>query len=103
MELITWYLLMKMVNLFSSDKKGGRLGDMETDPTFELFHRYSKLVRRSVVRPLICQKCEGFLVTIQHPKTQNLALKCYACNSVIEPGSAMIDDVEAVVKEHFDY
>lgn len=100
MEHIIWFLLMRMVNLFSSDKKDGRLDIMETDPTFELFHKYNKLVRRQLARPLICQKCEGFLVT-QQDKNGDLVLKCYACNSVISPGLGMIGNIRAVVKEHF--
>ena len=71
---------------------------------FALFHAYNKLVRRGLVKPLTCQ-CGGNMVTGLRKHTMidedELVLDCYDCGSVTVPGEATLDDVRAVVKEHF--
>lgn len=71
---------------------------------FALFHAYSKLVRRGLVRPLLCP-CGGTYITGLKPNTMidedELVLNCYDCNSMTVPGEATIDNVRAVVAEHY--
>lgn len=71
-----------------------------TDETFNLFHKYNRLVRRQMVKPLECH-CGGNLITSLGPEDE-LVLICYACDTEIVPGESRIADVRAVVKEHFN-
>lgn len=71
-----------------------------SDPIFQLFHRYNKLVRRELVKPLNCKTCDSTLVTGVSDKDE-LLLKCYTCDSSIVPGLTLLSQVNAVVKEHF--
>lgn len=67
---------------------------------FKLFHRYNKLVRRDLVRPLRCSSCELPLTTgLGHD--DELILRCLGCNTYLRPGVALTDRVRAVVSEHF--
>ena len=67
---------------------------------FRMFHRYNKLVRRSLVKPLICKSCDAPLVT-GIGEGAELVLSCFSCGSKTKPGVATISRVNAVVKEHF--
>ena len=71
-----------------------------SDPTFRLFHRYNKLVRRNLVQPLKCGACDNELVTGLGDNDE-LVLKCFSCDSSTVPGLGTLGKVEAVVKEHF--
>jgi hypothetical protein len=73
---------------------------MEQDLLFKTFHRYNKLVRRQMVRPLVCEVCNVELAT-GFGKDDELVLKCFGCDTDIVPGLATISRVDAVVKEHF--
>lgn len=67
---------------------------------FQTFHRYNRLVRRGVTKPLTCQHCDTeYVLTIGDEDKP--ALKCYGCGVVKYPGLAMYSDTLAVVKEHF--
>lgn len=67
---------------------------------FRLFHRYNKLVRRQMVKPLTCAVCDTPLITALGPEDE-LVLECIGCDTAIAPGVGTIDKVRAVVKEHF--
>ncbi len=71
-----------------------------SDPLFQLFHRYNKLVRRGLVQPLMCKTCAVPYVTAVD-KNDELVLKCFSCSSVVTPGIGTIGNVRAVVMEHF--
>lgn len=73
---------------------------MEKDPLFVMFHRYNKLVRRQMVKPLECPVCSFGLIT-GLGENDELVLQCFQCDTTRTPGLATIDRVNAVVKEHF--
>lgn len=73
---------------------------MEQDPLFKKFHRYNKLVRRQLVKPLECGVCNQELIT-GFGEQDILVLKCFICDTDIVPGLETISRVDAVVKEHF--
>jgi hypothetical protein len=73
---------------------------IEKDPLFTMFHRYNKLVRRQMVKPLECGAC-GSILSTGLGEDDELVLNCFACDSTRVPGLATIDRVNAVVKEHF--
>lgn len=68
---------------------------------FQTFHLFNRLVRRGLVKPLVCRVCEDPLV-LRQAETGEPALQCFACNSIVQPGLNTWLDVRAVVKEHFD-
>lgn len=70
------------------------------DELFRLFHQHSKLVRRKIANPLTHQNCGGFLVTSLGDKDE-LILVCYQCDTELTPGLNLINNVRAVVQEHF--
>jgi hypothetical protein len=73
------------------------------DPIFDAFHKYNKLARRQLVKPLTCELCdEGRVVTMSDYDSDDLILWCPLCNTKTKPGQDMIDRVRAVVSEHFD-
>lgn len=65
-----------------------------------MFHRYNKLVRRQMVKPLECEVCGLELITGLGDDDE-LVLKCFMCDTNIVPGVGTLDRVNAVVKEHF--
>lgn len=73
---------------------------MATDENFDLFHKYNRLVRRSLVKPVSCTTCNGTLTT-SLGKDDELVLVCYSCDYELVPGTALIDEIRAIVKEHF--
>lgn len=74
---------------------------IEQDEVFNLFHRYNKLVRRGMTKPLQCKHCgEGLYTSLGEDDV--LVLICYGCDSETLPGIGQIDGVRAVVKEHFE-
>lgn len=71
-----------------------------SDETFRLFHRYNKLVRRGLTKPLACNRCAtNYIVAVGDD--DKLILRCLTCNSKVVPGIGTIANVDAVVKEHF--
>jgi hypothetical protein len=70
------------------------------DALFRLFHRYNKLVRRGLVRPLVCKSCATPYITAVDGDDE-LILRCLACPSDVTPGIDTIGKVRAVVTEHF--
>lgn len=73
---------------------------MATDETFDLFHKYNRLVRRRLTKPLACEAC-GHNLTTSLGSDDSLILVCYVCPYEVKPGTRLIEQVRAVVKEHF--
>lgn len=67
---------------------------------FQTFHKYNRLVRRGVAKPLACQHCDTEL-TLMMGEDDKPALRCFGCGVIVYPGLNMYRDVRAVVKEHF--
>lgn len=65
----------------------------------QYFHNYNRLVRRGLVKPLTCSA--GHEVTLRATLDAEPVLECYTCGSRTQPGLAMYQRVQAVVKEHF--
>lgn len=68
---------------------------------FRTFHLYNRLVRRGLVKPLICPVCEMDYV-VRTDADDEPVLQCFGCQSTTKPGLKLYSQVEAVVKEHFD-
>lgn len=66
---------------------------------FQVFHRYNRLVRRGLAKPLT-HACGQVYVT-GFGVDDEPVLKCLYCDSVTVPGQRLYDDIRAVVKEHF--
>ena len=66
----------------------------------QTFHRYNRLVRQNKVKPLTCT-C-GTAYTMRATEDAEPVLQCFMCNSLVQPGLKMYNDVQAVVKEHFE-
>ncbi len=71
-----------------------------SDELFKLFHRYNKLVRRDLVKPLTCKTCGVPYITGLNSKDE-LILRCLGCPADVTPGIGTISTVRAVVTEHF--
>lgn len=66
---------------------------------FPVFHKYNKLVRRNLVKPLLCQCGEPAITALGDD--DELVLNCFSCGAITTPGIDTIDNVKAVVSEHF--
>lgn len=66
---------------------------------FQTFHRYNRLVRRGLVKPLAHSCGEPFTLAIGEDESP--VLKCYSCNTTTYPGTKMFADIQAVVQEWF--
>lgn len=67
---------------------------------WELFHRYRRLVEDGKAKSLDCPTCESEVV-VRLGKDDEPALWCYACNSYLQPGLNLIQQIRAVVTEHY--
>lgn len=67
---------------------------------FKIFHRYNKLVRRQLVKPLTHDCGQNYMTRIGD--SDMLYLWCPACNVEVAPGMETINTVRSVVKEHFE-
>jgi hypothetical protein len=63
-------------------------------------HRYRRLVRRGIARPLLCPDCQLELTTATDEKDEP-ALVCHFDGIFFKPGSAMYASMRAVVSEHY--
>lgn len=63
-------------------------------------HRYRRLVKRGIARPLRCPDCDLDL-TIAIDTGDEPALVCHFDKAFFKPGSAMYSDLQAVVSEHY--
>lgn len=72
---------------------------------FPLFHAYGKLVRRGLVKQLTCTCGDPLVTSIDknRPMIEEdvLILECYGCGTLVRPGLETIQNVRAVVTEHF--
>lgn len=62
------------------------------------FHKYNKLVRRGLTKPLT-HRC-GEEYTLRATEDGDPVLQCLNCQSLIQPGLNIYDQIRAVVKEH---
>jgi hypothetical protein len=78
---------------------------MSDENLFPLFHAYNKLVRRGLTKPLTCDCGETQVTTLEKVGDDDLLLlECYSCGTTTRPGLTTINNVRAVVTEHFlDY
>lgn len=66
---------------------------------FQTFHKYNRLVRRGLVKPLTCPVCETEYV-LRVSEHDDPVLQCFPCDSLTQPGLNLWNNVQAVVKEH---
>jgi hypothetical protein len=66
----------------------------------QTFHRYNRLVRRGLTRPLLCPHCEQEY-TLRATEDAEPVLQCFNCDSWVQPGLGLYDKIKAVVKEHY--
>src|SRR5690349_15439867 len=64
------------------------------------FHRYNRLARRGLAKPLACPHC-GHEYTLRATVDAEPVLQCNWCNSLVQPGLGLYTDILAVVKEHY--
>lgn len=67
---------------------------------YQTFHKYNRLVRRGLTKPLTCQHCETEL-SVMMGTVDRPMLKCFGCGVEVYPGLKMYETIRAVVKEHF--
>lgn len=66
---------------------------------FQTLHKYNRLVRRGVTKPLLHSCGNEFALTLGDEDKP--ALKCFMCGTTTYPGLNWYSDILAVVKEHF--
>lgn len=66
---------------------------------FTVFHRYNRLVRRGLAKPLVDSCGNEFVLRVTEDNEP--VLQCAFCNTYTQPGLAMYEDIRAVVKEFF--
>lgn len=64
-----------------------------------IFHMYNRLARRGLAKPLTCS-C-GEVYTLRATMDGEPVLQCFMCDSLVQPGLALYNDVRAVVKEFY--
>lgn len=67
---------------------------------FQIFHRYNRLVRRGQAKPLTCPHCES-VYTLRTTEDAEPVLQCLTCDSLVQPGLALYQNIKAVVKEFY--
>lgn len=66
---------------------------------FQIFHRYNKLVRRGLTKPINCNCGHEYALMNDDGEP---ALRCWYCNTLTHPGKGLYDELVAVVNEHAD-
>lgn len=66
----------------------------------QTFHRYRRLVRRGLAKPLECPDCKEEY-TLRTTEDGEPVLQCFYCGALVQPGLRLYNEVEAIVKEHF--
>lgn len=67
---------------------------------WELFHRYRHLVEEGKAKALECPNCPGILIT-RLGDDDEPALWCNSCLCTLKPGLNVIQQIRAVVTEHY--
>lgn len=67
---------------------------------YQTFHKYNRLVRRGLTKPLCCPHCDNEF-TLRLGKEDKPELQCFNCNTLTLPGKNLYDRVRSVVREHF--
>lgn len=70
-------------------------------PEIQTFHKYNTLVRRKLVKPLMCPDCQE-PYTLRCTEDGDPVLQCFYCYSLVQPGLRLYNDVRAIVREHFE-
>lgn len=71
-----------------------------TFTTWEVVHRYRRLVRREQAAPVKCPDCHIEFVT-KIGKDDEPVFYCWRCRTVTTIGVRLMDQMRAVVNEHF--
>ena len=64
-----------------------------------VFHAYNNLADAGTVKQLTCPECDQAYVT-RVTKDNDPLLACVWCNTIIQPGLRLYQQVLSVVKEH---
>jgi hypothetical protein len=64
-----------------------------------VFHAYNNLVAAGKVKPLTCPDCDKGYVTRATIDGEPL-LACTWCNTIVQPGYRLYQQIRAVVNEH---
>jgi uncharacterized Zn finger protein len=67
---------------------------------FQTFHKYNRLVRRNVARPIICDVCSDALV-VMAGKDDEPVLRCFVCGSVGYPSLELYRQVSNIVEDYY--
>jgi hypothetical protein len=67
---------------------------------WQTFHKYRRLVAANKVKPIECPDCSTPLVTLRNQKDEPY-LWCPAEDTSFFPGIDLMDQIEAVVLEHY--
>jgi hypothetical protein len=65
----------------------------------QVFHMYNNLADAGIVKQLVCPDCGQAYVTRIKDNDEPL-LACVWCNTVVEPGLSLYQQVLSVVREH---
>lgn len=65
----------------------------------QTFHSYNQLVAEGKTKPLTCPDCNNRYVT-RITEDGDPLLACVWCDTIIQPGLRLYQQVLAVVKEH---
>lgn len=67
---------------------------------FQTFHRYNKLAKQGLVKPLACYTCRTTYI-LRVTEDDEPVLQCLLCDALIQPGLRLYQEICAVVKEHY--
>lgn len=67
---------------------------------FQTFHRYNRLAKRGMVKPLSCPDCDN-PYTLRTTEDAEPLLQCFYCDTLVQPGLRLYNDIRAVVTEFY--
>lgn len=67
---------------------------------FDVFHKYRRLVARGILEPLKCPSCD-VEYTVRIGAFDEPVLECFSCNSLLQPGGRLYNDMKAEVERVF--
>lgn len=68
--------------------------------TWEITHRYQRLVRRGIAEPINCPDCHIEYVKKIGPDTEPV-FYCLRCRGTLKPGARMLGDMRKIVNQYF--